>query len=142
MRKSAWTTLQEYQFLEGHIPRFLKHQETGGVGYFLAQVTAAFFLKFPSRSIQTLPPSSGLEVQPQPTPRPPQTPPSPPEPEVQPQPAPRPAQTLPPSSELEVGLQPTARCEQFNSDDMTKVSRVPCCPLPSLIPLSLSLEAP
>jgi hypothetical protein len=49
MRKSAWTTLDEYLFLEGYIPRFLKQQEVRVVASFLAEVAAAFFLKFPSR---------------------------------------------------------------------------------------------
>jgi hypothetical protein len=48
MRKNAWTTLEEYSFLETYIPRFLKQQEIRIVAPFLAEVAAAFLEKFPS----------------------------------------------------------------------------------------------
>ena len=52
MRKNAWTTLEEYQFLGGYIPRFLKQQESRILAPFLAEVAKAFLAKFPSRCPQ------------------------------------------------------------------------------------------
>ena len=52
MHSNAWTTLEEYNFLEGYILWFLKQQETGVVAPFLAEVTMAFLAKFPSRSAE------------------------------------------------------------------------------------------
>ena len=49
MRKSAWTTLEEYVFLCAYIPRFLKQQEVRVVAPFHAEVSSAFLDKFPSR---------------------------------------------------------------------------------------------
>ena len=49
MRSSAWTTTEEYEYLNGYIPRFLKQQETRVLSHFLAEVTIAFLDKFPSR---------------------------------------------------------------------------------------------
>jgi len=52
MRSNAWTTLEEFNFLEGLIPQFVIQQEVRVVGPWLAEKTAAFFAEFPLRSAE------------------------------------------------------------------------------------------
>jgi len=52
MRSNAWTTLEEYDFLNELIPQFLSQQEIRVIAPWLAGVVTAFFKKFPSRSSQ------------------------------------------------------------------------------------------
>ena len=50
MRRNAWTTVEEYEFLTGYIPRFVKQQEVRVVAPLLVEVATKFLTKFPSRS--------------------------------------------------------------------------------------------
>ena len=52
MRSNAWTTLEEFNFLSDLIPQFVSQQEIRVVGLWLAEMAAAFFTNFPSRSAQ------------------------------------------------------------------------------------------
>ena len=52
MRSNAWTTLEEFEFLEDLIPQFLAQQELRVIGPWLAGTATTFFAKFPSRSTE------------------------------------------------------------------------------------------
>jgi len=52
MRSNAWTTLEEFTFLDGLIPQFLTQQGIRVVGPWLAETAAAFADKFPLRSAE------------------------------------------------------------------------------------------
>ena len=52
MRSNAWTTVPEFDFLNDLVPKFLSQQDIRVVGPWLAELTTAFFEKFPSRSAQ------------------------------------------------------------------------------------------
>ena len=52
MRSNAWTTLEEFTFLEDLVPQFVSQQKVRVVGPWLAEKAAAFFAKFPLRSAE------------------------------------------------------------------------------------------
>lgn len=52
MRKNAWTTQEEYDFLAALIPNFIIHQGLRNVAPFYGQTAVAFLKKFPARSLE------------------------------------------------------------------------------------------
>lgn len=52
MRKNAWTTQEEFNFLTSLIPKFFAFQSVRNIAPFYAETTKLFLEKFPTRQAE------------------------------------------------------------------------------------------